>query len=112
MAKSAGDRIVEGLTELLAGFSELEEMLEDDYGASSDDEELSSAVVNELVSALDTVIDTEDYTPAYIASVVSALSEALEDVAPDIFDMEEDELEDELIDDDLAYDDDEEYFDD
>lgn len=108
MAKNASDRIIEGLTTLLQGFSDLEDMIETDYGTTSDDEEFSSHMITEISAAIETVIEDEDYTPEYIASVVSALMGALEELDPDIFakpddlaaEVESDDDEDDDYDDD------------
>ena len=82
MAKNATDKIVEGLTMLLKGFGELEDMVEADYGTEPDDEEFSSHIVTEVSAAMETVVEDEEYTPEYIASVVSALMGALEVRSP------------------------------
>ncbi|MCB9030369.1 MAG: hypothetical protein H6619_04900 [Deltaproteobacteria bacterium] len=116
MAKTAGDKISNGLAQLLAGFAELEEMLEEDYGSDPEDEELAAAIVSELTAAIDTVIDGEDYTPAFIAQVISTLGDALEEMDPSIFEDSEEEEESEeldeedLIDDDFDYEDDDDFY--
>ena len=104
MAKTE-NKIIEGLTQLVEGFSELEDKMEAEYGADAADDEISTAIVSEVVACLESVIESEDYTPQYLASVVSALHQSLEELDPDIFSREEESEEE---DDDDSDDDDEE----
>lgn len=107
MTMNAVDKIVEGLTRLLEGFSELEDALESDFGAgvASNDEEFSVAIISEIRAAVETCIESEEYTPEYIASLVSAFVGALEELDPDIFgdENEDEESEEDYSDDDDPY---------
>jgi DNA-binding FrmR family transcriptional regulator len=133
MSTKAAEKIIEALTELVQGFAELQEQLENDFGTASDEDEaesdeneeasaeLQEALVTEVRAAVESVIENEDCAPEDIASVISALTGALEEVAPEVFaeegqeeseESEEEEYEDEddidLDDDDYDYDEDEE----
>jgi hypothetical protein len=135
MSSKAAEKIVEALTQLVEGFAELQEQLENDFGTGSDEDEteaddeneeasaeLQDALVTEVRAAVESVIENEDCAPEDIASVISALTGALEEVAPEVFaeeeeakdeEAEEEEYEDEdeddidLDDDDYDYDEDE-----
>ena len=137
MSSKAAEKIVEALTQLVEGFAELQEQLENDFGTGSDEDEtdvdeeseeasaeLQDALVTEVRAAVESVIENEDCAPEDIASVISALTGALEEVAPEVFaeegeekdeKTEEEEYEDEdededdidLDDDDYDYDEDE-----
>jgi hypothetical protein len=135
MSSKAAEKIVEALTQLVEGFAELQEQLENDFGTGSDEDEteaddeteeasaeLQDALVTEVRAAVESVIENEDCAPEDIASVISALTGALEEVAPEVFaeedeakdeETEEEEYEDEdeddidLDDDDYDYDEDE-----
>lgn len=108
MARNPGDKIQEGLSTMLQGFSELEDMLEADFSGETESEEYTASVVAEVLSAIESLIDSEDYTPRYIASVVTALTDALEEVDPDLFNAEKEAEEAEEDDDDDDDDDDDE----
>jgi hypothetical protein len=128
MSTKAAEKIVEALTQLVEGFAELQEHLESEYGAESEDDEgseeeeeagdLEDALVTEVRAAVESVIENEDCAPEDLASIISALTGALEEVAPEVFAEESEEEEDEdssdddedidLDDDDYDYDEDEE----
>jgi segregation and condensation protein B len=130
MSTKAAEKIVEALTQLVEGFAELQEQLEQDYGTEQDEDEtegeeseessgLEEAMVTEVRAAVESVIENEDCAPEDLASVISALTDVLEEIAPEVFveeesEEEEDEGEDEdeddidLDDDDYDYDEDEE----
>jgi len=134
MSTKAAEKIIEALTDLVQGFSELQEQLENDFGTESEEDdtedneneeassELQDALVTEVRAAVESVIENEDCAPEDIASVISALTGALEEVAPEVFaeeeeaeegkESEEEEYEDEddidLDDDDYDEDEDEE----
>jgi hypothetical protein len=134
MSTKAAEKIIEALTELVQGFAELQEQLENDFGTESEEDdtedneneeassELQDALVTEVRAAVESVIENEDCAPEDIASVISALTGALEEVAPEVFaeeeeaeegkESEEEEYEDEddidLDDDDYDEDEDEE----
>jgi segregation and condensation protein B len=134
MSTKAAEKIIEALTDLVQGFSELQEQLENDFGTESEEDdtedneneeassELQDALVTEVRAAVESVIENEDCAPEDIASVISALTGALEEVAPEVFaeeeeaeegkESEEEEYEDEddidLDDDDFDEDEDEE----
>lgn len=130
MASKAAEKIIGGLTELLQGFNELQEELqnqlgegapeivEDDTQEEESNPEVEAQLVNEVRNSLEAVIDAEDCSPTDVAGLISALTEALEEIDPEIFDEqsgedeeEEEEYEDlsdiEDIDDDLDLDDEE-----
>ncbi|MBX7145664.1 MAG: hypothetical protein K1X79_14530 [Oligoflexia bacterium] len=104
----AAEKIIEALTQLLEGYSELQESIENDFGGEKDDEEtaeeLDAALVTEMRAAVESVIENEDYTAEEIASVISALTDCLQEIDPDVFETEETEEEE----DDDDYDDDDE----
>jgi hypothetical protein len=131
MSTKAAEKIVEALTQLVEGFAELQEHLESEYGAESEEDEgaegeeetsdLEDALVTEVRAAVESVIENEDCAPEDLASIISALTGALEEVAPEVFaeeaeEEQEEEYSDEddededidLDEDDLDYDEDEE----
>ena len=129
MAKKAGEKIIDGLTQLLEGFRELEEMVAEDFGsdeteAEVDDEDIraerEAAIVNEMRASIEAVIETEGITSEEVASTISAMTEALQEIDPDIFEeasgeesetdsTEAEDDDDDLDDDDLDEDDDDLY---
>jgi hypothetical protein len=121
MTSKATEKIIDALTQLVEGFAELQEGLEDDFkpGSDSDDEEgdsdeegegdIEDALVTEIRAAVEAVIENEDCAPEDLASIVSALTGALEEIDPEVFaddESSEDEDEEEEYEDD---EDDEEY---
>ena len=128
MSTKATEKIIDALTQLVEGFAELQERLEEDYDpdVESDEEEesdkgekkegasnLEEALVTEVRAAVEAVIENEDCAPEDLASIVSALSDALEEIDPEVFAhgavAESDEDEDEDYDDDDIDVDDEDY---
>lgn len=128
MSTKATEKIIDALTQLVEGFAELQERLEEDYDPdveSEEDEEsekgekkegasnLEEALVTEVRAAVEAVIENEDCAPEDLASIVSALSDALEEIDPEVFAhgavAESDEDEDEDYDDDDIDVDDEDY---
>jgi hypothetical protein len=131
MTTKASEKIIEALTQLVEGFAELQEQLEQDYGSESQEEEsedeeseeasgLEEALVTEIRAAVESVIENEDCAPEDLATVISALTDALGEIAPEVFteegeeesEDEEEEYEDDdddidLDDDDYDYDEDE-----
>ena len=134
MTTKATEKIIEALTQLVEGFAELQEKLEEDYDPevetasdddttdSDEDEEstagIGEAMVTEIKAAVESVIENEDCAPEDLASIVSALTDALEEIDPEVFshgeteeeEEEEEEYEDEDEDDedfDEDYDEDE-----
>jgi hypothetical protein len=104
MATKAAEKIIEALTQLVEGFGELQEQLENDFSPESEDDEteeseeeteessdLEDALVTEVRAAVESVIENEDCAPEDLASVISALTSALEEVAPEVFAEEEEE---------------------
>ena len=110
MSSKATEKIIDALTELLEGYSELQESLEREFNAGkkvtesmdddddddeeSDDEvevnpEVDAAIVTELKAALETVMEAEDYSPEEIAQVVTTMTDALQEIDPGIFEQEE-----------------------
>lgn len=114
MTTKAAEKIIDALTQLMEGYCELQEAVENDYGSADKDDdddddessgelnaEADAAIVNEMRAALEAVIEAEDYTPDEIASVISTMTDALEEIDPDVFEKEsEDEDEEEYEDDD------------
>ena len=122
MTSKPSEKIIDALTQLLEGFSELQEMVETDYGAqatTNDDEgeseldkEIDAAIVIEIRAAIESVMESEDYSPEEIAAVISTLTDALEEIDPDVFEDETEESEEEDEDEDYDDDDDEDEDDD
>lgn len=88
------NKLIDGFSTLLEGFKELEEKLADEYDTDSG-EELSSAMVSEISTAIDEIVDQDEHSPTFMASVVSTLTEALKELDPEIFEHSEEEEEDE-----------------
>lgn len=127
MTSKAAEKIIEALTQLMEGYCELQEAVENDYGSSStgedDDEEggelnaeADAAIVTEMRAAIESVLEAEDYTPDELASIISTLTDALEEIDPDVFeknlseDDDDEDYDDDDDDDDIAdYDDDDDY---
>jgi len=127
MTSKAAEKIIEALTQLMEGYCELQEAVENDYGSSTktdddDDEEggelnaeADAAIVTEMRAAIESVLEAEDYTPDELASIISTLTDALEEIDPEVFDKDvaEDEDYDDDDDDDIGdYDEEEDYEDD
>jgi hypothetical protein len=120
MTTKATEKIIDALTQLVEGFAELQEGLEDDLdpaaAAEGDDEEdseeevdIEDALVTEIRAAVEAVIENEDCAPEDLASIVSALTDALEEIDPEVFshgEPAEAEEEEEYEDDDEDYEDD------
>lgn len=126
MTSKATEKIVDALSQLLEGYSELQESLEREYnaGKATDDDdddddteetevnpEVDAAIVTELKSALESVMESEDYGPEEVAQVVSTMTDALQEIDPGIFEQEEEKIvDDEYVaagdDDEYDYDDD------
>ena len=102
MSTKATEKIIDALTQLVEGFAELQERLEEDYdpeaeseeeeeGSSKDEEaekgpsNLEEALVTEIRAAVEAVIENEDCAPEDLASIVTALSDALEEIDPEVF---------------------------
>ena len=119
MTTKATEKIIEALTQLVEGFAELQEKLEEDYDpevetASDDDAAtetededsatgIEEAIVTEIKAAVESVIENEDCAPEDLASIVSALTDALEEIDPQVFshgEAEEEEEEEEYEDED------------
>jgi len=122
MTSKAAEKIIEALTQLMEGYCELQEAVENDYGASGtseDDEggelnaEADAALVTEMRAAIESVLEAEDYTPDEFGSIISTLTDALEEIDPDVFeksfDGDDDEDEDYDDDEDLEEYEDEDY---
>jgi hypothetical protein len=126
MTTKATEKIIDALTQLVEGFAELQEKLEEDYDPdveteaadaeteSDGDEESASgigeAMVTEIKAAVESVIENEDCAPEDLASIVSALTDALEEIDPEVFSHgeagEEEEEEEEEYEDDEDFDED------
>ncbi len=102
----AVDKIIEGLTQLLEGFVELQskiekdfEVAEPDFADEADDSdirvEIDAAMVTEIRATIESVMDAEDYSADEIATFLSVTQDALEEIDPDVFESDEDEDDDE-----------------
>ncbi len=124
MTGKASEKIIEGISTLLDGFSDLEELISKDFAGKKDSDsetqsEIEEAIVTEVRAAVETVLEDENYSPGYLASLISAMTEALEEIDPEVFegdkgDLDEDDEDDDLDDDDddLDYDDEDDLLDD
>jgi len=118
MATKASEKIIDALTQLMEGFTELQESIERDYdiGADDDDEddddadseklEAEQALSTEMKAALEALVENEDYAPEEIASLISSLTGALEEIDPNVF------ADDQSIDEETSYDADDDDLDD
>jgi hypothetical protein len=96
MTTKATEKIIDALTQLVEGFAELQESLEEDFdpAAATDDDDgdddeasgyIEDALVTEIRAAVEAVIENEDCAPEDLASIVSALTDALEEIDPEVF---------------------------
>lgn len=112
MAKKGAEKIIEALTQLMDGFSELQTSAEEEVDEEAEDLEedgaagtVDAAIVNEMKLAMESVIETEDYSTEEIATLLSTMTDALEEIDPNVFsaqdeeEEEDDEAEDEDLDD-------------
>lgn len=108
MTSKAAEKIIEALTQLMEGYCELQEAVENDYGAAEagdDDEggelnaEADAALVTEVRAAIEAVLEAEDYTPDELGSIISTLTDALEEIDPDVFEKQVDDDDDDDDDD-------------
>lgn len=110
--KKSANKLVDGLSDFLEAFKEVEARLKDEYGDESEDE-ITSGLITELASAAEVIIDSEDHSSAFIASAASTLTDALKELDPDVFERgeeeEEDDDEDDEDDDDIDLDEDDYY---
>ena len=117
----SSEKMIDGLTELLDGFVELSEKLQDELGSESEEAvdedgnpelslEVEAALVTEVRAAIEMVMDAEDISSEQMATFISAFSDALEEIDPDVFE-ESNEDEEEVYEDDTS-DLDEDYIDD
>jgi len=122
MTSKAAEKIIEALTQLMEGYCELQEAVENDYGSAAtteDDEEggelnaeADAALVTEMRAAVESVLESEDYTRDELGSIISTLTDALEEIDPDVFEKElegEDDDDDDYDDEDAEDYDDEDY---
>ena len=98
MTSKQTEKIIEALTQLLEGYSELQEALSSEYDSSkkTDDDdddddkedeispEVDNAIVTELKAALETVMESEDFSPEEVAQVITTLTESLEEIDPTV----------------------------
>lgn len=122
MTSKATGKIIAALTELVEGFNELQEGLENEMGKLSTDEDsgdddtdvdVDEALVTEMRAAVEAVLENEDCSPESLASLISVFTDALEEIEPDVFETskdDEEEDEDEEDDDDIDLDEDEEEY--
>ena len=118
--KKATEKIMDALSMLLEGFTELQDSVEEELGSDEDSDDdtdatenpdIESGIIAELRIALESVIETEDYTTEDFAALISTLTETLEEIDPEIFEQDdsesdEDEYDDEDDDDDSEDDED------
>jgi Sec-independent protein translocase protein TatA len=107
MSTKAAEKIIDALTQLVEGFAELQEKLEEEYDPERKDDDddasegeesnssLEDALVTEIRAAVESVIENEDCAPEDLASIVSALTDALEEIAPEVFTQESEEEDEE-----------------
>lgn len=106
MSTKTSEKILDALTLLLEGYSELQRSAQKELGGGKDldededddddedeeEEEVSpeveAAVVAEIKTTLETVLESEDYSPEAFALVISSLTNALEEIDPDVFESE------------------------
>jgi hypothetical protein len=108
MTTKATEKIIDALTQLVEGFAELQQKLEDDFDPEGGDEDsdeggeddepssdVEEALVTEVRAAVEAVIENEDCAPEDLASIVSALTDSLAEIDPELFSQEEEEEEEE-----------------
>lgn len=115
MANKATEKIVDGLTQLLEGYYDLQQSVAEDLGVDDSerdeeetaelDAEVQAALSNEMRIALESVLEEDEHSIEGIAALVSNITEAIEEIDPDVFESssEDDDEEDEI-----DFDDDEE----
>ena len=120
MASKATEKIVDGITQLLEGYYDLQQTVAEDLGvddserdeeeAAELDAEVQAALSNEMRIALESVLEEDEHSIEEVAALVSNLTEAIEEIDPNVFESsgEAEEEKDDADDDDLAFDDDEE----
>ena len=100
MTMKAAEKIIDALTQLMQGYTELQQAIESDLGSDEEeyDEssselhlEIDAAIVAEMRAALESVIETEDCTAEDIAAAISTMTDALEEIDPDVFVADEEE---------------------
>lgn len=96
----AAEKIIEGLTQLMEGFVELQAKIEGDFDSDSESGEeedsdlrveIDAALVTEMRATLEALMDAEDYSADEIATFISVAQDALEEIDPDVFEEVEEE---------------------
>ena len=96
----AAEKIIEGLTQLMEGFVELQSKIEADFDSDSEGREeedpdlrveIDAALVTEMRATLEALMDAEDYSADEIATFISVAQDALEEIDPDVFEEVEEE---------------------
>jgi len=109
MTNKAADKIIDALTQLLEGYTELVDSIQADFEGSKevDEDEVSAeidaAITTEMRAAIESVLESEDISPEDFAGTLSSITEALEEIDPSVFEQEE--TESVADDDDIDYDD-------
>jgi membrane-associated HD superfamily phosphohydrolase len=132
MTAKATEKIIDALSQLFEGYTDLKNSIRRELGHSvssesvtskkeadddiededlSDEEieaevEVDEALVNELKAAIETVLESEDFSPEDFALLISQLTDALEEIDPGVFGGETEEKSKEEDEDDVDYDDD------
>lgn len=109
----AAEKIIEGLTQLMEGFVELQAKIEGDFDSGSEGGEeedsdlrveIDAALVTEMRATLEAVMDAEDYSADEVATFISVAQDALEEIDPDVFEeVEEEDASSETVEDEDDY---------
>jgi hypothetical protein len=121
MTTKAAEKIIEALTQLMEGFAELQESVEEEFGAEAEEEEeedenevseeMDAAIVTEMRATIEFVLESEEHSTEEFAALISTMTDALEEIDPKVFLEATDEDPEEKVaiddDDDIDLDDDE-----
>ncbi len=101
----ATEKIIDALSQLLEGFKELQEHLQNELGAeeiadepdeAEGNSEIDAAVVTEMRGAIEAALEGADVTAEDFGEVIAAMTEALEEIDPDIFEGSSDDDDDDI----------------
>ena len=113
---NGAEKIIDALVQLMDGYKELRESVEEELGASEEDDtdgvasaEVEANLANEVRAAVESFIESEGFAADELAPVVVHLTSALEEIDPDVFESAESEDEDEDEDEELDDEDDEDF---
>ena len=85
-------KLEQAFSELIQAFVTLEEQMEKKY--SDDDDAYSSAIIENVESAIDTALEEQEINTSNIAQMLAVFTEVLEEVDPAAFEELGDEDED------------------